>query len=54
MSEPEAEHFTRIECECRNPGCRNTVWYPFRMTAARLEEMAKALRDKAASSVRPN
>jgi hypothetical protein len=31
ISQLEAERFTHIECECRNPACRNNVWYPFKL-----------------------
>lgn len=31
ISQLEAEHYTAILCECRNPACRNRVGYPFKM-----------------------
>jgi hypothetical protein len=31
ISQLEGERYTHIECECRNPACRNSVWYPFKL-----------------------
>jgi hypothetical protein len=31
ISQLEGEHYTHIECECRNPACRNWVAVPFKM-----------------------
>jgi hypothetical protein len=31
ISELEAEHYTAILCECRDPACRNRVAYPFKL-----------------------
>jgi hypothetical protein len=31
ISQLEGEGYTHIECEYRNPACRDNVWYPFKL-----------------------
>jgi hypothetical protein len=31
ISQLEGKGYTHIECECRDPSCRNCVWYPLKL-----------------------